>query len=205
MRCNVLGSAVRPRGCAPRVLSVGRLEGYKGFGDVLEALTSLQRAGALSESFAWVVVGDGPERLSLATRARQAGFAVSRGLDVLRGSYGGIVLAGVLGQLVALPLAAPIALGAGAVFGVRQVTDQRRKKVEQRRTSARKVVRAHLDETGARLGSAVRKAVQAAQRDVRDGVEALVADLEAGPSQGEDVSAEAGELLAAIRAEERDR
>jgi hypothetical protein len=131
--------------------------------------------------------------------------AVSRGLDVLRGSYGGIVLAGVLGQLVALPLAAPIALGAGAVFGVRQVADQRRKKVEQRRASARKVVRAHLDETGARLGSAVRKAVQAAQRDVRDGVEALVADLEAGPSHGEDVSAEAGELLAAIRAEERDR
>jgi signal recognition particle receptor subunit beta len=144
------------------------------------------------------VDGDAPE-----SGASQG--AVSRGLDVLRGSYGGIVLAGVLGQLVALPLAAPIALGAGAVFGVRQVTDQRRKKVEQRRTSARKVVRAHLDETGARLGSAVRKAVQAAQRDVRDGVEALVADLEAGPSHGEDVSAEAGALLAAIRAEERDR
>jgi len=65
------------KGCSPLVLSVGRLEGYKGFGDALEALASLRRNAAVPESLAWVVVGDGPARGSLEARARAAGFSVA--------------------------------------------------------------------------------------------------------------------------------
>jgi hypothetical protein len=179
-------------------LASGARQVAASIGEILGAPGALDVAGIDLGVGVAPVGGDAPS-------AGSSQGVVSRGLDVLRGSYGGIVLAGVLGQLVALPLAAPIALGAGAVFGMRQVTDQRRRKVEQRRTTARKLVRAHLDEAGARLGSAVRKAVQSSQRDLRDGVESLIAGLEAGTSGGEDVSAEAGELLAAVRAEERDR
>jgi glycogen(starch) synthase len=57
------------RGANPLFLSVGRLEGYKGFGDLLSALERLHARGELPSRWAWVVVGDGPERESLRVRA----------------------------------------------------------------------------------------------------------------------------------------
>lgn len=45
------------------MLSVGRLEANKGFGDLAEALTSL----ASTVRWRWVLAGDGPERQDLAT------------------------------------------------------------------------------------------------------------------------------------------
>ena len=51
-------------------LSVGRLEGYKGFGDVLEALARLHGRSALPARWAWVVSGEGPTRRALEQRAR---------------------------------------------------------------------------------------------------------------------------------------
>jgi len=64
--------AARPalEGASPVFLSVGRLEGYKGFGDVLEALARLHERAALPPRWAWVVAGDGPSRPALAARAR---------------------------------------------------------------------------------------------------------------------------------------
>lgn len=56
---------------SPLLLSVGRLEGYKGFGDVLEALARLHGRSALPEGWAWVVAGDGPARGALEARARR--------------------------------------------------------------------------------------------------------------------------------------
>jgi glycosyltransferase involved in cell wall biosynthesis len=50
-------------------LSVGRLEGYKGFADVGEALARLHGRSALPTRWAWVVVGDGPARRALEQRA----------------------------------------------------------------------------------------------------------------------------------------
>ena len=54
------------RTASPLFLSVGRLEAYKGFGDVLRAFVRLHEAGGLPASWAWVVVGEGPERERLA-------------------------------------------------------------------------------------------------------------------------------------------
>ncbi|HEX6737582.1 MAG TPA: glycosyltransferase family 4 protein [Vicinamibacteria bacterium] len=54
------------RGADLVVLSVGRLEGYKGFGDVREALRRLEARGALPARWAWVLVGTGPDADRLA-------------------------------------------------------------------------------------------------------------------------------------------
>ncbi|HEY2941133.1 MAG TPA: glycosyltransferase family 4 protein [Vicinamibacteria bacterium] len=64
--------AARPAlvGASPLFLSVGRLEGYKGFGDVLEALARLHRRSALPAPWAWAVAGEGPARRALERRAR---------------------------------------------------------------------------------------------------------------------------------------
>jgi glycosyltransferase involved in cell wall biosynthesis len=51
-------------------LSVGRLELYKGFRDVLEALTMAHGRSRLPGGWAWVVAGDGPARGTLERGAR---------------------------------------------------------------------------------------------------------------------------------------
>jgi glycogen(starch) synthase len=50
-------------GAFPVFLSVGRVEAYKGFGDTLQALSRV--ASALPARWAWVVVGEGPQRAKL--------------------------------------------------------------------------------------------------------------------------------------------
>ena len=62
-------------GAGPVLLSVGRLEPYKGFLDVLEALEALHRESALGERWLWVVVGEGPLPERLDARRRQGGAA----------------------------------------------------------------------------------------------------------------------------------
>ncbi len=59
---------------APLFLSVGRLEGYKGTGDVFAALAALARDRELPPRWAWAVVGEGPERRALEARVRRAGL-----------------------------------------------------------------------------------------------------------------------------------
>jgi glycosyltransferase involved in cell wall biosynthesis len=53
----------------PLLLSVGRLEAYKGFGDVLSALEHLHARAALGPSWRWVLVGEGPLAKPLRRRA----------------------------------------------------------------------------------------------------------------------------------------
>jgi glycosyltransferase involved in cell wall biosynthesis len=66
----------------PLFLSVGRLEGYKAFGDVLGALRGLARGERLPRRWAWVVVGEGPSVRSL---EEQAGVATLEAALRLKG------------------------------------------------------------------------------------------------------------------------
>jgi glycosyltransferase involved in cell wall biosynthesis len=52
------------------LLSVGRLEGYKGFDTVAGALERLHAEGALPKGWAWVVAGEGPREGALRQRLR---------------------------------------------------------------------------------------------------------------------------------------
>jgi glycogen(starch) synthase len=53
---------------APVMISVGRLEAYKGFGDVLAALIRLHQSGRLPREWAWIILGDGPLRPAMQRR-----------------------------------------------------------------------------------------------------------------------------------------
>ena len=53
------------RGAEPVLLSVGRLEAYKGLGDTLAALVVLHAEGRLGRAWAWVIAGEGPEHQRL--------------------------------------------------------------------------------------------------------------------------------------------
>ncbi len=54
----------------PVFLSVGRIEAYKGFGDILAAFERLEEKGLLPRSWAWVVVGEGRFARALERRRR---------------------------------------------------------------------------------------------------------------------------------------
>ncbi|HET7292551.1 MAG TPA: glycosyltransferase family 4 protein [Vicinamibacteria bacterium] len=54
----------------PVFLSVGRIEAYKGFGDILAAFELLEETGRLPRSWAWVVVGEGRYTPALERRRR---------------------------------------------------------------------------------------------------------------------------------------
>lgn len=58
----------------PLLLSVGRLERYKGFDVTLRALTLLRDRRALPERWAWAIVGEGPHRRWLAEAVVRAGW-----------------------------------------------------------------------------------------------------------------------------------
>lgn len=70
-----LAAAIRDRTGIPRetalLVSVGRLEANKGFGDLATALSTLDR----SIRWHWTLVGDGPERASLVDHIRALGIA----------------------------------------------------------------------------------------------------------------------------------
>lgn len=84
------------RDAQPLLLSVGRIERYKGLDDTLRALELLRAQGRLPERWAWAVAGDGPHREALAEAARRAGLGVAgpagRGREGLAG--GGTALRG---------------------------------------------------------------------------------------------------------------
>jgi glycogen(starch) synthase len=53
------------RGAEPVLLSVGRLEAYKGLDDTLAALAVLHAEGRLGREWAWVIAGEGPQQQRL--------------------------------------------------------------------------------------------------------------------------------------------
>jgi glycosyltransferase involved in cell wall biosynthesis len=73
-RQHVDGALPQLAAAAPLLLSVGRLEPYKGFDLTLRALLRLQRRGALPPAWAWAVVGSGPQRAALERATRREGL-----------------------------------------------------------------------------------------------------------------------------------
>jgi glycosyltransferase involved in cell wall biosynthesis len=67
----------------PLLISVGRLERYKGFADALEALARVHAAGRLPATWAWVILGDGTLRREMEQRIAAFDAGRGRGTDRL--------------------------------------------------------------------------------------------------------------------------
>ncbi|HEY8548251.1 MAG TPA: hypothetical protein VIL36_24500, partial [Acidimicrobiales bacterium] len=105
------------------------------------------------------------------------------GLTGLRGAQGGVVMFGMMGQF--LPTAAatllasnPVLLGAGALFGGLQLTEDRKRKVAMRRQSARQQVRQFLDDVQFEVTNEMTRIVRDMQRDLRDEFGDRLAELQ---------------------------
>jgi hypothetical protein len=115
--------------------------------------------------------------------SRSAKGRLMGGLTGLRGAQGGVVMFGMMGQF--LPAAAatlmasnPVLLAAGSLFGGLQLSEDRKRKVQVRRQSARQQVRQFLDDVQFEVTNEMGELVRGMQRDMRDEFGERLAELQ---------------------------
>lgn len=105
-----------------------------------------------------------PRPLSMPSVASTVGM----GLSGLRGSQGGLILLGVMTGLAGIALSTGVLLGVAAVFGGKQVLDERKRQVAVRRQEARTAIRQFLDEAEFEVNKALRDLSREQNRRLRD-------------------------------------
>ena len=103
--------------------------------------------------------------------------ARSQTLVALRGSYSGILMFTMLPSLVGLTGLAPIAVPVGLLLGRSQLREEKRRRLQQRRTQARGAVRTYCDEVQFVLGKDSRDTLRRVQRTLRDHYTARAEEL----------------------------
>lgn len=86
----------------------------------------------------------------------------------LRGAQGGIIMFGLLTNLAGLALTTGATLGIGAIFGGKQIMDERRRQVITRRQQARQAIRQFVDDVQFEASKSLRDLGRDLQRNARD-------------------------------------
>lgn len=86
----------------------------------------------------------------------------------LRGAQGGILVFGMLGSLAGVILTTGAMVGVGALFGGKQLFEERRRQVTVRRQKARNAIRQFLDDVQFEVGKSMRDLSRELQRQLRD-------------------------------------
>jgi hypothetical protein len=119
-------------------------------------------------------------RLSQAERPEMEAFGVAqKALVALRGSYGGVLMFGMLGHLLvsSLSIMNPLSLGMGVVLGTKTIRDERKRQLAVRRSQAKSAVRRYLDDAGFQIGKDSRDMLRGLQRTLRDHFTAQAEEL----------------------------
>ncbi|MEJ2889775.1 dynamin family protein [Actinomycetospora aeridis] len=108
-------------------------------------------------------------------------MAFTQGLLVgLRGSYGGVLMVGLVTTLSGMALINPFSVGAGVLLGGRTLRDERRRALRRRRLDARRVVRQHADEVQFVVGKHTKDMLREVQRTLRDHFTARAEEVATG-------------------------
>ena len=89
-------------------------------------------------------------------------------LAALRGSYGGVLMFGMLGQLAGLTLINPLTAVIGIGLGRRALKEERKRQLTMRRQQSKQAVRRYLDEVSFAMNKDSRDAIRRVQRELRD-------------------------------------
>jgi hypothetical protein len=89
-------------------------------------------------------------------------------LAAMRGSYGGILMFGMMGQLAGLTLINPLTAVIGIGLGRRALKDERKRQLTMRRQLGKQAVRRYLDEVSFAVNKDSRDALRMVQRELRD-------------------------------------
>lgn len=93
---------------------------------------------------------------------------VFKGLSAMRGSYMGLLMAGMLGSLLGIAVIGPVLIGAGLLFGGRQFIEERKRDVQRRRQQSRQFIRQFIDDVQFEIGAKIRDTTRDLQRELRD-------------------------------------
>lgn len=86
----------------------------------------------------------------------------------MRGSYGGVLMFGLVTGVLGMALVNPISVGAGVLLGTKAYRDDKKAKLEQRRREAIVAVRRHMDDVLFQVSKESRDRLRQVQRVLRD-------------------------------------
>jgi hypothetical protein len=86
----------------------------------------------------------------------------------MRGSYGGILMFGLLTGLLGMSLVNPLSVGAGLLIGTKAYRDDRDTRLKRRQAEAKTVVRRATDDVIFQVGKQLKDRLRVVQRAIRD-------------------------------------
>jgi hypothetical protein len=86
----------------------------------------------------------------------------------LRGSYGGVLMFGLITTLMGLALINPISVGAGLLLGSKAYREDKSARIDQRRMKAKQAIHAFTDDVSFQVGKESRDRLRHVQRALRD-------------------------------------
>ena len=124
--------------------------------------------------------GSGVEHLDDVGRPKIEKFKIGQqAFTGLRGSYGGVLMFGLVTSLpwLGLPLINPVSISAGAAFAVKTIRDEGGMRLQRRQAVAKQAAQRHVDDVFLRFSKESRDAIRVVQRRLRDHFTGLAEDL----------------------------
>lgn len=86
----------------------------------------------------------------------------------MKGSYGGVLMFGLITTLMGMALVNPISVGAGVVLGTKAYRDDKQARIVKRRADAKVAIRKFTDDVGFQVGKESKDRLRLIQRQLRD-------------------------------------
>ena len=117
----------------------------------------------------------------------------------MRGSYGGVLMFGLLTGAMGMALLNPFSLGAGVMLGVKAYRDDRQNRVARRQNEAKNILRRQMDEVSLHVMKQAKDRLRQVQRTLRDHFGEIADELHRSLSDSIDAAQRAAKTGAADR------
>jgi hypothetical protein len=86
----------------------------------------------------------------------------------MKGSYGGVLMFGLVTTFMGMALINPVSIGAGVVLGTKAYRDDKQARIAKRRSDAKTAIRRFTDDVGFQVGKESKDRLRSIQRQLRD-------------------------------------
>jgi hypothetical protein len=94
--------------------------------------------------------------------------AAGKVLIGMRGSYGGVLMFGLLTGIIGMSLINPLSVGAGLMLGRKAYREDKEARLKRRQTDAKNLVRRQMDDVVFQVGKQLKDRLRLVQREIRD-------------------------------------
>lgn len=119
----------------------------------------------------------------------------------MRGSYGGVLMFGLISTMMGVALINPVSVGAGLLLGSKAYRDDKQSRIVERRGKAKVAVRAFTDDVSFQVGKESRDRLRTVQRVLRDHFTAVADQAARSINETLAAASTAAELAGAQRVE----